>query len=98
MRETFEKLWNYCTSKKRVIPEDWNQLYQMLNNKKQNLNGSWSPPLPLILAAWHHTSPIEKQLRFKEHIKWAFDNKQGDEIGKYLRSLHEEEWYHFDEL
>lgn len=98
MAETFEILWNYCTDKKRVIPKDWNKMYQMLKNKKQNINGSWTPSLPLILAAWHNTSPIEKQLRFKEHIKWAFDNRQGDEIGEYLRSLDEREWYHFGEL
>jgi hypothetical protein len=42
--------------------------------------------------------PIEKQLRFKEHIQWAQDNQQIAEIGLYLRSLPEEQWYHFGEL
>jgi hypothetical protein len=30
---------------------------------------SREPSPPLILAAWHVTMPIEKQLRFKEHIQ-----------------------------
>ncbi len=38
-----------------------------------------------------------KQIRFKEHIQWAADNDQIDEIGKYLRSLNEDEWFHFGE-
>ena len=42
--------------------------------------------------------PIEKQLRFKEHIQWANENEQIEEIGKYLRGLLEEEWYHFGEI
>lgn len=60
--------------------------------------GGWEPSLPLILAAWHVTMPIEKQLRFKEHIQWAKENGQIDEIGAYLRSLSEEKWYHFGGL
>ena len=96
--ETFETLWEYCSSNNRFIPKDWNKLYQMLINKKQKPSGGWEPPLPLILAAWHETMPIQKQLRFREHIEWAFENQQIDEIGTYLRSLSEEQWYHFGEL
>ena len=96
--ETFETLWQYCCENKRVFPKDWNMLYSMLKNKKQKPSGGWEPPLPLILAAWHTTMPIEKQLRFKEHIQWANDNNQLEEIGKYLRSLTETDWYHFGEI
>jgi len=96
--ETFETVWKYCTNKNRIIPKDWNKLYQLLKNKKQNPNGSWTPPVPLILGAWHTSMPIEKQMRFKEHIKWAEDNKQLEEISKYLRSLSEDDWYHFGEI
>lgn len=70
----------------------------MLDNKFQKASGGWAPPLPLILAAWDVTMPIEKQLRFKEHIQWAQDNQQALEIGIYLRSLPEDQWYHFGEL
>lgn len=61
MKETFDTLWQYCCENKRLIPRDWNKLYSMLKNKKQKASGGWEPSLPLILAAWHNTTPIEKQ-------------------------------------
>lgn len=94
----FDSLWAYCNERKRAIPRDWNKLYNMLANTKQKSSGGWEPALPLILAAWHETMPIEKQLRFKEHIEWARDQGQLDEISAYLRSLPEHEWYHFGEF
>ena len=44
------------------------------------------------------TLPIEKQLRFKQQLQWAVDMYQNEQIGSYLRSLNEDEWYHFGEL
>ena len=79
-------------------PTKWNDLFGMLRNTKQNPDGGWTPSLPLILAAWHDTRPIEKQLKFKEHIQYALDNNQLEEVGKYLRSLIEKEWTHFGEI
>jgi len=70
----------------------------MLPDNKQMPSRGWKPPLPLILAASHVTMPLEKQLRFKEHIEWAQEHGQLDAIGRYLRSLSEEEWIHFGEL
>jgi hypothetical protein len=96
--EAFGSLWAYCTANGRAIPRDWQKLYGLLVNKRQNPSGGWTPSLPLILAAWDVTTPIEKQLRFKEHIQWAHENDQLNEIGGYLRSLPEEQWYHFGEL
>lgn len=96
--ETFNSLWAYCSANKRAIPRDWQRLYEMLADKKQKPSGGWEPPLPLILAAWHETMPVEKQLRFKEHIQWAADHSQLDEVGAYLRALPEEQWFHFGEL
>jgi len=96
--ETFDSLWEYCSSLNRAVPKDWQKLYEMLANKRQNLSGGWEPPLPLILEAWHYTMPIEKHLRFKEHVQWACDNGQLDQISRYLRSLSEQERYHFGEL
>jgi hypothetical protein len=96
--ESFETLWEFCTANGRVIPRDWNKLYELLANKRQEASGGWTPSLPLILAAWDCTMSIEKQLRFKEHIQWAQDNQQIAEIGLYLRSLPEDQWYHLGEL
>jgi hypothetical protein len=96
--ESFNSLLAYCSENRRAIPRDWLRFYEMLADKKQKPSGGWEPPLPLILAAWHETMPIEKQLRFKEHIQWAADHNQLDEVGTYLRALSELEWFHFGEL
>ncbi len=97
-KETFDTLWTYCTAEKRAIPKDWNKLYNMLNDKTQKPTGGWIPSLPLILAAWHCTTPLDKHLRFKEHVQWACDHGQVDEVACYLRALPEDGWYHFVEF
>jgi hypothetical protein len=98
--ETLESLSAYCSSSKRLVPmpERWNELYQMINNTRQKPSGGWEPPLPLILGTWHHSMPIEKQLRFKEHLSWADYQGQIEEVGKFLRSLAEHEWCHLREV
>lgn len=98
--ETFDLLWEYCSSNSRLCPkpDKWSELYNLLKNKKQKPSGGWEPSLPLILGAWQNTMPIEKHLRFKEHIEWAAKNNQLNEIGNYLRKLDESEWIHFGEI
>lgn len=97
-QESFEVLWRICTENSRVVPKRWDKLYKMLANKRQLPSGGWEPPLPLILAAWHETSMLDKQERFKVHLQWALEQDQIEEIGIYLSSLCENDWYHFDEL
>jgi hypothetical protein len=98
--ETLESLWKYCTANNRLVPmpPEWNKLYGMLKNTRQKPSGGWEPPLPLILAAWHHSMPIEKQLRFKEHLDWAEREGQLEEVSQFLRSLPENQWCHFGEI
>lgn len=96
--ETIDRLWAYCCDNQRVIPKDWQKLWEMLAHKEQKPSGGWEPPLPHILASWHQTTLAEKQARFKEHLQWAADHGQLDEIGSYLRSLSEDQWIHNDEL
>ncbi|MCA9098878.1 MAG: hypothetical protein KDA36_10835 [Planctomycetaceae bacterium] len=97
--ETLESLWDYCTSANRLVPmpPQWNELYGMLKNTRQKSSGGWQPPLPLILTAWHHSKPIEKQLRYKEHLELAEVQGQLGEVGAFFRSLPEEQWCHFGE-
>jgi hypothetical protein len=99
-KETFDTLWKYFTDNNRIcpMPMKWNDLFGMLKNTKQNSDGGWTPSLPLILAGWEHTVPLQKHLVFKEQIQWASDNDQTEEIGIYLRSLPEEEWAHYGEI
>lgn len=99
-KETFESLWAYCTANNRLcpMPMRWNDFFGMLKDTKQNSDGSWTPSLPLILSGWEHTVPLQKFLVFEEQIKWASGKNQLEEIGKYLRSLSEEDWAHYGEI
>lgn len=98
--EKFDSLWGYCTANNSLVPmpPQWNNLFGMLKNTRQKPSGGWEPPLPLILAAWHHSMPIEKQLRFKGHLQWAQTEGQIEEICGYLRSLTETQWCHLGEI
>jgi hypothetical protein len=92
----FKSLWDYCTSENRLVPmpSEWNDLFNMLRKS----SGGMLPPRPLILAAWHHTIPIEKALRFREHIKWAEEQQQLDEIEAFIHALPEDRWCHYGEV
>lgn len=98
--DTLEGLWAFCTANNRLVPlpPQWNTLYGMLKNTQQKPSGGWHPSLPLILAAWHDSMPITKQLRFKEHLEWAESQGQLAAVGDYLRSLDEKQWCHFGEV
>jgi len=98
--ESSDSLWAYCTENNRMVPrpQEWTKLHSILANRRQLPSGGWEPPLPLILAAWDCTMPIEKHQRFREHIQWASDHNQLDEVGAFLRALPEEKWAHFGEI
>ena len=100
MKETLATLTEFCAENNRAVPmpAHWNQLYVMLKNTRQKPSGGWEPPLPLILAAWEHSLPIEKVLRFQEHLTWANKEGQLEVVGHFLRSLGEDEWAHYGEL
>jgi hypothetical protein len=97
--ESLDALINYCASNNRLVPQppQWSELFSMLKKTRQKPSGGWEPPLPLIAGAWHHSMPIDKQLHFKDHLAWAQTQNQLEEIGRYLRSLSEDQWYHFGE-
>ena len=98
--EAFDEIWAYCTSNNRLepMPTQWSQLYGLLMHTRQKPSGGWEQALPLILAAWHDTMPIEKQLRFKAHVEWARQNDQLAQISAFLRALPEQQWCHFGEI
>jgi hypothetical protein len=59
-----------------------------------SIGAGWQPPPPLILATWHDTPAILKMLRLAEHIEWAAKHDSLEAIGKFLRELREQDWYH----
>ncbi len=92
---TIEEVLKEIQKNDRICPQPgkWNELFEMLPNKKRKGNG-WEPSLPLILAAWWDTPAMLKMLRLKEHIEWAFKEGCLDEVYKFLLSLSEKEWHH----
>ena len=98
MDQELSDLVEYCKSNNRVCPQPmlWNQLWELLPDRKR-VGMGWQPPLPLILAAWWDTPALFKQIRFLDHIQWAFDHNVLGKADQYLRSLSEDQWYHFGE-
>jgi hypothetical protein len=80
------------------MPIRWDGLHKMLRGTRRTPSGGLEPAAPLILAAWHCTSTMEKQRRFREHIEWAAEQGQLVEVADYLRGLSETEWCHFGEV
>jgi hypothetical protein len=91
-----DKLINYISQNNRICPQPqvWNKLWEKLKDKERVGSAGWSPPVPLILAAWWDSSDNSKKQRLIEHINWAEKKDQLDEIASYLYKLNEEEWYH----
>ena len=77
-------------------PQKWNELYQLLPDKRRKGNG-WEPALPLILAAWWDTPALLKMLRFREHVEWASRHGALDAVHDFLTTLDETDWHHLGE-
>ena len=69
---TLEEVLAEAQKSNRICPQPqkWNQLYELLPEKKRKGTG-WEPSLPLILGAWWDTPAMSKMLRLREHIEWA---------------------------
>lgn len=74
------------------MPPKWNELWDLLPERRQIGNG-WEPSPPLILAAWHHSSDQEKHKRFLLHLRWAADHGALDTAIHFLESLPPTDWH-----
>jgi len=75
------------------LPTHWNELWEMLPDRKR-IGVGWEPPLPLILAAWHETSDPEKRERFFYHIKYADQHGALLRVADFLHSLQMHDWHY----
>ena len=73
-------------------PAPWNTLWELLPDRQRAADG-WQPPLPLILAAWEHSSDHEKRERFELHLRWANDHDSLDDVATYLNTLEPDDWH-----
>jgi hypothetical protein len=97
-KPTLEEVLAEAQKNKRVCPQppQWQQLYDMLPQKRRKGAG-WEPSLPLILAAWWDTPALPKMLRLREHIEWAAQHGCIDKVYSFLRKLPEDQWHHIGE-
>lgn len=94
-----EDLLHYARANSRVcpLPNRWNELWEMLPGRKR-VGSGWSPPAPLILGAWWHTSVVEKMVRLSDHLRYAEACGVMEDVDRFLRSLPENEWAHVDDF
>jgi hypothetical protein len=93
--DMLDSLIEYVSAAGRVcpMPDKWNELWEILSGR-QAVGAGREPPLPLILAAWSHSSVLDKQLRLKEHLEYAAVHGVLPEIDRFLRELPESAWAH----
>lgn len=92
--DQLQELLKFIQDGGRVCPQPgkWHELWEMLPDR-QRVGSGWQPPLPLILAAWEHTTGIEKMLRLRQHIEYAEAKGVLNQVDRYLRDLPASEWY-----
>ena len=78
------------------LPQKWNELYELLPNKRRKGN-TWEPPPPLFLAAWWDPPAMLKMLRLRAHSVWASEQGALEAIHLFLAGLKEEDWHHIGE-
>ncbi len=71
------------------IPARWQELYQMLPERKNN-----QPPPPLVGASWQGTPSISKRMCLREHLEWAESRGGLEPVLVFLKQLPEGEWHH----
>jgi hypothetical protein len=89
----------YVASRDRIcpMPQRWNELYEMLPEKRR-VGAGWEPPPPLILAAWYETPALMKIARLQEHLRYAAAHGVLEKVDEFLRALPETEWAHAGEI
>jgi hypothetical protein len=98
MNDDAQRLIAYCREHQRVcpMPQRWHTLWELLPEQNQ-VGAGWQPPAPLILAAWHYSSNLEKMLRLAEHIQWAEKHGSLPAVAAFLRNLAETDWHHLSD-
>ena len=100
MKIMLEALKKYAQESDRVcpVPDKWNQLWQMLPNRKRTSSGGWIPPLPFILAAWWETPASMKRLRLYEHLEYAAQKGVLEDVDLFLKNMPEKDWAHLSDF
>jgi hypothetical protein len=83
-----------ATKEGRICPQPslWNDLWNLLPDRHR-VGAGWEPSLPLILAAWHHTSDADKRERFLLHLQWAEAHGAMESVTSFLDALKPNDWH-----
>lgn len=95
VEEKLKALLEYVKADGRVcpMPNYWNQLWEMLPNKK-HVGRDWTPQMPLTLAVWWETPLQAKTTRLEQHIRYASEHGVLDEVDAFLRGLKSDQWFY----
>ena len=90
-----EELLAYAKSNGRICPSVlvWEELWEMLPDKKQISDTQWQPELPVIMAAWRENPNAYRAKRLEEHIRYAAAHGILDEADAFLQNLQPESWF-----
>lgn len=93
MTTGLDDLLAHCRAGGRVCPMPlvWKQIWEMLP-ERQRTGGDWSPPLPLVLAAWETTTDEQKRERLTTHIRWAAEHGAFDQVAALILGLRDRDW------
>jgi hypothetical protein len=99
MNDNLQNLTDYAKTNGRVCPQPmkWNELWEILPDRKRTNGYEWEPAVPLILGAWWGASVPAKRSRFQEHLIWAESKGVLDKVRVFLENLSENEWFHENE-
>jgi hypothetical protein len=78
----------------RVCPQPmiWNQLWELLPDRRR-VGAGWEPPPPLILAAWWEASDSDKRGRFQFHLRWAYEQGAIEPVAALISRMKPEDWH-----
>ena len=74
-----------CNARVCPVPRRWDELWRITGG-----------PLPLILAAWHETTPFQKRARVVEQLLAAQNAGKLSMAEAFLASLAPGDWVEFD--
>lgn len=75
-------------------PGPWTQLYQLLEGHRFE---DLQPP-PVAASRWPNLSPLEKRLRFREHVRWAARHGRLKQVASFMGGMAEADWLHLGEV
>lgn len=69
----------------------WDHAFTIATKSKERNNSIL--PNPLILSGWNYSDDNEKRERFRQHLRYSYDNKTWTDLIHYIESLSLDAWH-----